>query len=109
MLGTAVAKIITQYSTFMLNKGGNHCIKEYNFPKLTALNVGCKVMLLKNSPYKYKLVNGSIGIVKKIIFENRNGPRNIPYELPTCIIVEFKQSIFAVETKWRTNVDKKSF
>ena len=69
----------------------NHCIKECNFPKLTVLNVGCKVMLLKNSPYKYKLVNGSIGIVKKIIFENRNGPRNIPYELPACIIVEFKK------------------
>ena len=108
MLGTPVAKIIPQYSTFLLNKGVNHCIKECNFPKLTALNVGCKVMLLKNSPHKYKLVNGSIGIVKNIIFENRNGPRNIPYELPACIIVEFKESNFSEENKWRTDVHKKT-
>ena len=107
MLGTPVAKIIPQYSSFLLNKGVNHCIKECNFPKLTALNVGCKVMLLKNSPHEYKLVNGSIGIVKKIIFENRNGPRNIPYELPACIIVEFKESNFSDENKWRTDVHKK--
>ena len=36
MLGTPVAEIIPQYSTFLLNKGVYHCIKEWNFPKLTA-------------------------------------------------------------------------
>ena len=108
MLGTTVAKLIPQYSTFLLNKGVNHCIKYCNFPKLTALNVGYKVMLLKNYPYKYKLVNDSIEIVKKIIFENRNGPRNIPYELPACIIVEFKESNILGENKWRTYLHKKN-
>ena len=62
MLGTLVAKLIPQYSTFLLNKGINHCIKQCNFPKLTVLNVGCKDMLLKHSSSKYKLVNASIGI-----------------------------------------------
>ena len=110
MLGTTVAKIITQYSTFMLNKGGNHCIKECNFIKLIALNVGCKVMLLKNSPSEYKLVNGSIGTVKEIIFEHKNGPRHIPYKLLACVIVEFKESNFSEEIKWRTDLhQKKSF
>ena len=59
------------------------------------------------SSHEFKLVNGSIGIVKKIIFENRNGPRNIPYELPACIIVEFKESNFSEEDKWRTDLHKK--
>ena len=66
-------------------------------------------MLLNNSHHVNKLVNGSIEIVKEIMFEHGDEPRHIPYELPTCIIVEFQQSTFAVETKWRTNVDKKSF
>ena len=63
-LGTPVATIIPQYSTFLLNKGVNHCIEECNFLKLTTLNVRFKVMLLKSSPSEYKLVNGFIGIVK---------------------------------------------
>ena len=108
MLGTLVLKIISQCTTFLLNKGGNHCIKECNFIKLIALNVGCKVMLLKNSPFKYKRVNGSIGIVKEIIFKDRNGSRHIPYELPVCVIIEFKESNFSEETKWRTDLHKKT-
>ena len=95
MLRLPVAKIIPQYSTFMTSKGANHCLKESNFPKLTALNVGCKVMLLINELKEYKLINGSIEIVKEIIFEHKNGPRHIPYELPACVIVEFKDSTFA--------------
>ena len=105
MLGTPVAKIIPQYTTFLLNKGIKHCIKECNFPKLTALNVGCNVMLLKKSPSEYKLVNGSIGTVRKK-FKHRNGPRHIPYELPVCVIVEFKESNFSETTKWRTDLHK---
>ena len=61
-----------------------------NSPKLTVLNVGCKVMLLINEIKEYKLVNGSIGIVKEIMFEHMDGPRHIPYEFPACVIVEFK-------------------
>ena len=71
-----------------------------NSPKLTVLNVGCKVMLLINELKEYKLINGSIGIVKEIIFEHKDGPRHIPYELPACVIVEFKESNFSEETRW---------
>ena len=63
MLRTTVAKIIPQYLTFMTSKGANYCLKESNFPKLIALNVGCKVMLLINELKEYKGINESIGIV----------------------------------------------
>ena len=45
--------------------------------------------------------------MKIIIFEHKDGPRSIPYELPVCVIIEFKESMFAEGTKWRTNLDKK--
>ena len=107
-LGTPVAKIIPQYTTNMLYKGINHCVKECNFPKLTAFSVGCKVMLLNNSPSEYKFVNEYIGIVNKIIFKHRNGPRYIPYELPACVVIELKESKFSEETKWRPDLHKKN-
>ena len=93
----------------MISKGANHCLKECNFPKLTVLNVGCKVMLLINELKEYKLINGSIGIVKEILFEHKDGPKHIPYKLPACVIVEFKECTFAEGTKWQTNLEKNSF
>ena len=63
-------------------------------------------MLLKNSPSEYKLVNGSIGIVKEIIYKHKDGPRHIPYQLPACVIAEFKESNFSEDTKWRTEKHK---
>ena len=64
-------------------------------------------MLLLNELKEYKLINGYIVIVKIIFFEHKDGPRHIPYELPACVIAEFKQSTFAGGTKWRTDVDIK--
>ena len=61
--------------------------------------VGCKFVLLINEFKECKLVNRSIGIVKEIIFKHRDGPRHIPYKLPACVIVEFKESTFAEGTK----------
>ena len=106
MLRTPVAKNIPQYSTFTSSKGANHCLKESNFPKLTALNVGCKVMLLINELKEYKVINGSIGIVREIILEHKDGPRHIPYELPAYVIVGFKESNGSEETRWRTDLEK---
>ena len=57
MLRTPVAKIIPQYSTFMTSKGVNNYLKECNFLKLTALNIGYKVMLLSNELKEDKLIN----------------------------------------------------
>ena len=99
MLRIPVVKNIPQYSTFITSKGANHCLKEFNFPKITALNVGCKFMLLINEIKEYKLVNGSIGIVKEMIFEHRDGLRHIPYELAVCVIIDLKNALFVEGTK----------
>ena len=77
-LGTHVCKILPSYSSIMTTKVINHCVKESNFPKLIALNVGCKVMLLMNILPGFKLINGSIGTVIDIIYKDKNGPRKIP-------------------------------
>ena len=58
----------------MTTKAITHCIKESNFPKLTALNIGCKVILLMNNFSNFKLINGSIGTVIDIIYKHKNGP-----------------------------------
>ena len=41
----------------------------------------------------FKLINGSIGIVIDIIYKDKNGPRQISYQLPTCVIVDFNECI----------------
>ena len=66
-------------------------------------------MLLISKLKEYKLVNESTGIAKKIMFDHMDEPRHIPYELPVCVIVEFKESTFVEETKWRTDLNKNSF
>ena len=35
-----------------------------------------------------------------------DGSRHILYELPTCVIVKFKEITFAKGTKWRTDLNK---
>ena len=76
-------------------------MKEFYFSKLTALNVGCKVMLLVNILSSFDLVNGSIGTVTDIIYKHKNGSRQIPYTLPTCVVVDFKECTIDEESKWR--------
>ena len=103
-LGTPVCKILPSYSSIMTTKVINHCVKESNFPKLTAINVGCKVMLLMNIIPDFKLINGSIGTVIDIIYKDKNGPRQIPYQLPTCVIVDFNECVVDEEFKWRNEL-----
>ena len=71
-LGTLVCKIFPSYSSIIIRKAVNHCIKEYNFPKLIALNAGCKDMLLMDILPDFKLVNESIGTVRDISYKHKN-------------------------------------
>ena len=103
-LGTPMCKILPSYLSIMTTKVINHCVKESNFPKLAALNVGCKVMLLMNIILDFKLINGSIGTVIDIIYKHKNGPRQIPYQLPTCVIVDFKECTVDEEFKWHDDL-----
>ena len=41
----------------------------------------------------FKLVNGSIETVRDIIYKHKNESRQMPYQLPTCVIVDFKECI----------------
>ena len=82
IFGPSVANIIPQYPTSTKIRVVSYCIKESNFPKLTALNVRCKIMLLKNILAQYKLANGSIGTIN--FFLNVDEPRHMPHELPVC-------------------------
>ena len=74
-VGTPVCNILPVYSSIMTTKTITHCIKESNCPKLIALNVGFKVMMLMNILHNFKLVNGSIGTVRDIIYKHKSGPR----------------------------------
>ena len=56
----------------MTFKGANHYFKEFDFLKLTALNVGYKVIILRNHLQYFKLIDGSTGIVKEIMFDHTN-------------------------------------
>ena len=72
-----VVNIIPKYSTFMISKVANHFLKEYNYPKLTALHIGCKIISLNIILTQYKLVHGSIRTVEEIIFKHMDEPRHM--------------------------------
>ncbi len=88
-LSTPIAKIRAKYNSCR-DDGKNHCVKESSMCGRLAICVGAIVMLLRNFIVEYKLMNGSIGIVKEIVYENKEGPadRN---NLPAYVIVEFSE------------------
>ena len=75
MMSIPVVKIIPKYSTFMISKVANHFLIEYNYPKLTALHIGCKVISLNNILTQYKLVHESLRTVEEIMFKYMDEPR----------------------------------
>ena len=99
-LGTPVCKILPNYLSIMTTKAVNHCIKKSN----TALNVGLKVMLLMIILPNFKLVNGSIGTIREIIYKHKSGPRQIPYQYHNCVIFNFKECTVDEESKWRDDL-----
>jgi ATP-dependent exoDNAse (exonuclease V) alpha subunit len=54
------------------------------------------VMLLRNFVVEYKLMNGSVGTIREIVYESNNGPDN-DNELPSYVIVEFPNSTIPEE------------
>lgn len=86
--GNPVAKIKSQYSSYRTD-GINHCVKSSPYPTLIGLCVGAKVMLIKNFVPELKLMNGSIGVVHKIVYRHKLGPKHSSNELPSYVIVNF--------------------
>ena len=73
------------------NSAKNCCVRETSLPLRVAICKGAVVMLLKNFVVEYKLMNGSIGVVRKIVYRDSAGPSN-HLSQPAYVIVEFPSS-----------------
>ena len=69
----------------------NLCIIELLYPKISALCVGEVVMLLQNYIVEEKLMNGSVGTVKEIFYDNPMGPYNSG-RLTLYVVVDVSES-----------------
>jgi hypothetical protein len=49
-------------------------VKDINLPSITAIAILAKAMLLVNVLPEQNLMNGSIGIVKAIVYKDKHGP-----------------------------------
>jgi hypothetical protein len=88
-IGKPIAKWKAKYSTTR-KCGKNCCLKEKSYPSNAAACVGAPVMLLKNFIVEeWKILNGSIGTVVDVIYDNPLGPRE-PESMPSYIVVDFK-------------------
>ena len=57
----------------MLASGCTHCVIENSYPKRNDICAGASIMLLMNFIAEWKITNGSIGIVRKIINHQPQG------------------------------------
>ena len=97
-LTSPIIKIRPIYSSIRAS-GENHCVSECSYPTKVALCEGAVVMLLRNFIVEYNIMNGSIGIIRKIVYEEHDGPKNSTNVLPSYVIVEFKNVVIPEENK----------
>jgi hypothetical protein len=86
--------------------GQNHAAKEINLLVHFTLAIGAVVMLLCNIVTEECLMNGSVGIVKKIVYASRVGlcGANGPREHPAYVIVNFPDCMIPEEEKLIDNM-----
>ena len=98
-LGQPVARVDNVYEHPPNRR--NHAVDEINLPARTALAVNAKVMLLCNFIMELKLMNGSVGVVKEIVYRSPEGPRgpNGPKTHPAYVIVDFPDFVIPEEQK----------
>ena len=95
---TPIMKLYPKYSTIRTN-GLNHCISELSYPSKIALCEGAVVMLLKNFVVELNLMNGAVGVVRKIVYKETAGPHDNTKPHPAYIIVEFRNVVIPEEKK----------
>ena len=95
---SAVAKIKPLYQSYR-SDGINHCVRDSKYPQIIGLCVGAKVMLLKNFIPELKIMKGSIGIVHKIVYKHKQGPKYSDNELPSYVICNFTHSCISDNKK----------
>ena len=86
---TPIMKLYPKYSTIRTN-GLNHCISELSYPSRIALCEGAVVMLLRNFVVELNLMNGAVGVVRKIVYKEVDGPHSVNNPHPAYVIVEFR-------------------
>ena len=91
-IGNPVARCDIIYET----KAGakNHAMKDINLPEKLPLCIGSKVMLIVNQVIEEGLMNGSVGTIKEIVYDDPAGPRG-PRGFkthPKYVIVDFPES-----------------
>ena len=69
-LSVLVEKLTFEYVT-LNSTTTNHAIRNCNYPHLNALAVGAKVIFLCNYVVELCLINGSVGTITHIIYENQ--------------------------------------
>ena len=82
----------------------NHCVKESTYPKRMAFCVGSTVMLLKNYVVEENIMNGSIGVIEDIVYEQSSGLLSDSYSLPSYAIVNFKNASIPYNLKAFPNI-----
>ena len=65
-------------------QGQNHCISEMSYPSVSALCIGAIVMLFKNVVVEEKLMNGSMGAIIDIVYDDARGSKIIGLTIVYC-------------------------
>lgn len=98
-LNAPIARYEAQMNTCK-SIGKKRCISECNFPLCSILCVGAKVMLLENFIVEFKLMNGSVGVIRDLCFSNPEGtPDDKMY-----VVVDFPDSTVPEEQKLIPNM-----
>jgi len=98
-LETAVVRVDAKYQ---YPGRTNHAAKDVNLPVRNALAEKAKVMLLMNYIVELGLFNGSVGVIVKIVYKNREGPRERGAQ-PAYVVVAFPGSRIPVADAWDPN------
>ena len=72
-LDLMVSKLTFEYSPSN-STAANHAVRDCNYPRLNALDFVANIMLLRNYVVELCLMNGSVGTITHIIYEERVVP-----------------------------------
>ena len=68
-------------------------MRDASYPRRIAFCVGAVVIILKNYIFEWKIMNGAIGIVCDIVFDNITGQRKQDDAIHVYVVVEFPNYI----------------
>ncbi len=104
-LQSPIASYVAKMKTSRLD-GKNCCLRECSFPLCSLLCVDAKVVLLVNYIVEYKLMNGSIGVVKQLCFSNPEEDKKRTDDSRMYVVVDFPESTIPEHQKLISNQPK---